>query len=138
MIEEHHPSAPYRQVAVLQRDQLRNLDAEQTARADDDEREPLVAQEQTQRDDERRDADPRHEETYERTGEEPEAEAEEQGERPGDAELRVEHDEQCHADAARDTGGEVDLAEQQDENQAPCRARRAGLPGSAGSRSCAR
>ena len=117
MISEHHPAAPDRQVAVLQRDQLGHLDAEEAAGADDDEREPLVAQEQTQRHDERRDADSRHEEAYERADEEPEAEAEQQRERPGDAELRVEHDEQRHADAAGDTGGEVDLAEQQDEDQ---------------------
>ena len=76
------PAAPDRQVAVLQRDQLGHLDAEEPAGSDDDEGEALIAEEQTQRDDERRDADPRDEEAYERADEESEAEADQQRERP--------------------------------------------------------
>ena len=53
-----------------------------------------------------------------RAGEEAEAEADGERERPGDAELHVdEHDEQRHRDAARDAGGQVDLAEEEDEHQ---------------------
>lgn len=90
--------------------------AVQAAGADDDERETLQAEEQTQRHDERRDADPRDEEAYERADEEAEAEADQERERPGDA-LRGEHDEQCHADAAGDTGRQVDLAQEQHEHE---------------------
>ena len=57
MIDEHHPAAPDRQVAVLQRDELGDLDAVQAAGADDEQRETLEAEEQTQRHDERRNAD---------------------------------------------------------------------------------
>ena len=111
-----HP-AHDRQVSARQRDQLGYLEPEQPARADHDEGDTLIGQEQAQRDDEGRYAHPRDEEAYERAGGEPDEERDEERDHPVPPVRRDEHDEDRHRDAARDAGRQIDLAEQQHEHE---------------------
>ena len=115
--DQQCPAGPHGHVGVLDRDDLRGNDAVQAARADDHQDHALQAKEQAKRHHERWNTNLGYEEADGESDDETDAERNQQRERPRDAVWLRESHEHRHRHAERDTGRQVNLAEQEHKHE---------------------